>query len=188
MDPEPRSVGGVGPTEPGELDRIDPEQIDPDPVDPTSAPLAHRPYRAFRPDPRLLAAVSAGGALGAPARYGMTLWLGATAGGFPWATLWINLSGSFLLGAVLIFALERLRPSRYLRAFLGTGFCGAYTTMSGFAVEVDLLVRDGHHTTAAAYIVASLAGGLLAVWAGMRLARLIPIRSTRSQLTPEEAP
>jgi CrcB protein len=96
--------------------------------------------------------VSAGGALGAPARYGMTLWLASRAGGFPRATLWTNITGSFLLGVMLIFVLERFGPSRYLRAFLGTGFCGAYTTMSSFAVEVDLLVRDGHTTTAGAYV------------------------------------
>ena len=73
----------------------------------------------------------------------------------------------------MVLLMEHLRQSRYARPFLGTGVIGAYTTFSTYVVEADLLVRDRHSNTAAAYALASLACGLLAVWAGITLGRLI---------------
>ena len=124
------------------------------------------------------AAVALGGALGAPARYGISLAVRITPGTFPWGTFWINLSGSFALGLVMAFLLERFPPSRYLRPFVATGFLGAYTTYSTFAVETDLLVRNGHAAVAAAYAAASLVGGFGAVWIGLSLRRAVPTRRT----------
>jgi CrcB protein len=132
------------------------------------------PVRA-RPDPRLVLAVAAGGAIGGPTRYGLSQLIVAPPGGFPWATFWTNVSGSLVLGFALIFLLERFRPSRYLRLLIGTGFCGAYTTFSTFSVETDVLVKDGHALTAVAYVVASLVAGLAAVVIGMTIARRLPI-------------
>ena len=116
-------------------------------------------------------AVGVGGAVGAPARYGIAQLVDITPGTFPWGTFWINVSGSFALGFLLIVLSERLRPTRYLRPLLATGFLGAYTTYSTFAVEVDLLVKNGHVAIAMAYAVASFAAGWLAVWAGMSVAK-----------------
>jgi CrcB protein len=144
--------------------------IDPDPID---APPVRR-FGPYRPDPNLVAAVAAGGALGGAARFGVSQALSGPSTTFPWGTLLANLSGSFLLGALLVLLLERFPPSRSLRALLGTGFCGAYTTMSTFAVDTDLLVRDGRAPVATAYVLATVAGGLVAMWAGMRLVRLVP--------------
>jgi CrcB protein len=92
--------------------------------------------------------------------------------GFPWATFWTNLTGSFALGVVLALILERFPPSLYLRPLVATGFLGAYTTYSTFAVESDLLVKDGHALVAMGYAVVSLVAGFVAVWSGLAAARL----------------
>jgi fluoride exporter len=130
--------------------------------------------RGSRAPVRVLAAVAAGGALGALARYLMSVGLPTEPGRFPWATFLTNLSGTLLLGFVLTLVVERFPPTRYVRPFLATGFCGAYTTFSTFAVESDLLVRDGHTSLAVAYLAASTAGGLIAVMAGILAGRLLP--------------
>jgi CrcB protein len=121
----------------------------------------------------VLAAIAVGGALGAPARYGVAQLVPVDAGGFPWATFWTNVSGCFALGVGLILLLERFPPSRYVRPFLATGFLGAYTTYSTFAVETDLLLKDGHVGTALVYVAASLAAGFTAVWLGIAAARML---------------
>jgi CrcB protein len=126
------------------------------------------------PGPRPLAtvaAIAAGGALGAPARYELGLAWPTSADGFPWATFVTNVSGCLLLGLLLVLVLERWPPTRYLRPFAATGFIGAYTTWSTFVVEVSVLAKDGHAGVALLYAAASLLGGLAATVAGMRLAR-----------------
>jgi len=122
----------------------------------------------------VVAAVAMGGALGAAARYGVAELVHVAPGSFPWATFWTNVSGSLVLGAVLVLIAERFPPSRYLRPFLATGFLGAYTTYSTFAVEMDVLVSDGHMATALGYLAASLSAGLGAVWLGIGAVRLVP--------------
>jgi CrcB protein len=123
----------------------------------------------------VLAAIAAGGALGAPARYGVAQIIHVAKDGFPWATFWTNISGSFALGLFLALILQRFPPTRYLRPFVATGFLGAYTTYSTFAVESDLLVKNGHPVIAAGYAAASLAAGFFAVWAGIWAARTVPV-------------
>lgn len=135
------------------------------PIDPELAP------RRARPD--VLAAIAAGGALGAPARYGVAQVVHVAPDSFPWATFWTNLTGSFALGLLLIVVLERLPNGRYVRPFLATGFLGAYTTYSTFAVETDLLAKDGHVGIALTYAVASLVAGFAAVWAGIAIGRAL---------------
>ena len=122
-------------------------------------------------------------ALGAPpggaARYAIAQAITAPPGHFPWATFWTNVSGSFALGLLLVVLLERYPPSRFARAFAGAGFLGAYTTFSTFAVETDLLVKDGHAAVALAYVVASVAAGLAAAGAGMVAGGLLAVRARR---------
>lgn len=122
----------------------------------------------------VLGAIAAGGALGAPARYGVAQVVHVAPDTFPWATFWTNVTGSFALGFVLILVLERFPPTRYARPFFATGFLGAYTTYSTFAVETDLLMKHGHAAIALAYAVASLLAGFAAVWAGIVGARSLP--------------
>ena len=149
--------------------------IDPDlaPRDPAEAAAAGRANRRGRWD--VLAAIAAGGALGAPARYEMTRLVHVTKGTFPWSTFWTNISGSLALGFLLILVIERFPPSRYLRPFFATGFLGAYTTFSTYMVETDTLVKDGRVSIGIAYLLASAAAGFAAVWVGIIAGRLVPV-------------
>lgn len=128
-----------------------------------------------RAQPRVLGAIALGGALGAPARYGVAQLIHGSPETFPWATFWTNISGSFALGLFLALVLERFPPSRYLRPFVATGFLGAYTTYSTFAVETVLLAKDGHPGLALTYSAASLVGGFVMAWAGIWAARGVPL-------------
>jgi CrcB protein len=128
-----------------------------------------------RADLRVLGAVALGGALGAPARYGVARLMHVAPGTFPWATFWTNLSGSFALGLVLALVVDRFPPSRYLRPFVATGFLGAYTTYSTFAVETVLLAKDHHPGVALAYAGASLGAGFVLAWAGLLAGRALPV-------------
>lgn len=121
---------------------------------------------------RFLAVIAIGGMIGASARYGLARWLPTRTGHFPWATFLTNVSGSFLLGVLLVLVAERLPPTRYLRAFAVTGILGAFTTMSTYQVETALLLKDGHLLTAALYGLGSPAVGILLAYAGMRAARV----------------
>jgi CrcB protein len=132
-----------------------------------------RPAASRQRRPAELAAVAAGGALGAPARYGIALAVTVTPGTFPWGTFWINISGSFTIGLLLAVLLARYPADRFVRPFLATGFLGAYTTYSTFAVETDLLVRNGHGSLAAGYVAASFLGGLAAAWSGLLAGRTV---------------
>jgi fluoride exporter len=127
--------------------------------------------RRARPD--VLAVIAAGGMLGASARYGVARWLPIADGQFPWATFWTNISGSFVLGLVLIVLIERFPTTRYVRPFLTTGILGGFTTMSTYAVETALLLKGGHVTTGVVYAVASLAGGLAVATLGMFAGRRV---------------
>jgi fluoride exporter len=122
----------------------------------------------------VVVAVAAGGALGASIRYELSVHAAVAPGSFPWPTFWINVSGSFLLGLLLTFVLERWPPTRYTRPFLAIGVLGAYTTFSTYAVETDLLFRDGHVVLGVAYALGSLAAGGAAVYLGIVAGRLWP--------------
>lgn len=143
--------------------------IDPDRDAALPEPAAPPARTAVRP--RVLAAIAAGAALGAPARYGLAQVIPVARNGFPWATFWTNVSGSLLLGVILVLILERFPPTTYLRPFFGTGFLGAYTTYSTFAVEGDLLAKNGHAALGLLYASASLLAGFVAVWVGISFAR-----------------
>ena len=157
---------------------IDPDLAPDDPGEPAIHRVASAQARTHptRARPLVLAAIALGGALGAPARYGMARLIPARPGAFPWATFLTNLSGSFALGFLLVLILERFPPTRYLRPFVATGFLGAYTTFSTFMVETDQLVSGGHGATAVAYVLASIAGGLGATWLGLTAGRRMPGR------------
>jgi CrcB protein len=152
------------------------------PVDPDAASLesatavvtpARRGQHGYaRARPGMLAAIGAGGMLGASARYGIARALPPTGGTFPWATFWTNISGSFLLGALLILMLERFPPTRYARPFVATGVIGAFTTMSTYQVETALLIRSHHVVLAIVYSTASVVCGLVVADLGMLAGRL----------------
>jgi CrcB protein len=110
-----------------------------------------------------------GGAVGAPARYLVDGFVQRRARGvFPWGTLAINVSGSFVLGLVTGAALYHgLGPLP--KAAIGTGFCGAYTTFSTFSYETVRLLEEGSVGAASLNAVASVVVGLVAAAAGIGL-------------------
>lgn len=125
--------------------------------------------------------IAVGGMLGAAARYGVAQWLPSRPQPFPWATFWTNLSGSFMLGLLLVLLLERFPPTRLLRPFLATGTLGAFTTMSTYQVEIALLIKDGHPLTAVIYGVGSLVAGLVLAYLGILAGRRIQPRHTETR-------
>ncbi|HUC08995.1 MAG TPA: fluoride efflux transporter CrcB [Stellaceae bacterium] len=117
-------------------------------------------------------AIAIGGTLGCWARYGMTNLVQAIYGReFPYATLSINVLGSFLMGFLFIETLERLTISPQFRIGILTGFLGGFTTFSTFAMETLLLAEQGEPAKSALYAVLSLGLGFLAAFAGAYIAR-----------------
>jgi fluoride exporter len=117
----------------------------------------------------LLAAV--GGALGALARWAVAEALPSEPGGWPWATLLVNLTGCLLLGALFAGLAARSPEPSWARPFLGVGVLGGYTTYSTLAVEVAGLGENGDLALAVGYVLASTVGGVLAVVAGAATVR-----------------
>lgn len=115
--------------------------------------------------------VAVAGFFGAAARYGIGFLLPDSGGtGIPWATLFINLSGSFLLGLLIGSASRRAMPV-WLREAAGTGFLGAFTTFSTFNAQLAGLVRCHAYGTAALYILLSGGAGWLLATAGLAWGR-----------------
>lgn len=115
--------------------------------------------------------VALGGALGAVARFLVAeFFLRRVGAGFPWGTLFINVTGCVVIA--LFFAIsgtQALNPNyRYL---IPIGFVGAYTTFSTFSLETQRLLERGAFGAAAAYVLASNALGLLAIYGGLWLGR-----------------
>ncbi len=110
----------------------------------------------------MLAAVATGGAAGAVARYGVGLAVAP-----PWATLAVNLSGGLLIGVLV----ARHRDDVLLRALLGTGALGGWTTFSTASTDVLALAHGGAPVLAAAYAAGTLALSVAAAAVGLRLGR-----------------
>jgi CrcB protein len=113
-----------------------------------------------------------GGAIGSLARWAVGLAIPSFVGGFPTATLLINISGAFGLGLAGVILTERLPPTRYMRSLIGIGFFGAYTTFSTMAVEGVRLLDVGHPGTTFTYWILTLIVGQMAGVYGMWLGRL----------------
>jgi CrcB protein len=112
-----------------------------------------------------------GGALGSAARY----LAGAAAlrmmgPGFPWGTLYVNVVGSFAMGAVAGLAIYRSELGPDMRVFLTTGVLGGFTTFSAFSLDAALLAEKSI-ATAAIYVGASVVVSLLALYAGLAVTR-----------------
>lgn len=113
--------------------------------------------------------VMAGGSLGAAARYGFSLaavrYLGSR---FPWGTLLANMTGCFLIGAAFALADRTQLLSPSARLFFMTGFLGALTTFSTYALESVNFMRAGSHVAVVNFFINNIGGGIL-VLAGMWL-------------------
>lgn len=114
--------------------------------------------------------VALAAAVGAPARFLVDSWMQKRLDRvFPWGTLTVNVSGSFLLGLITGLALYHGFPTTP-KLLIGTGFCGAYTTFSTFAVETVRLGEEGSPAEAFGNVLMSTVGALLAGAAGLALA------------------
>jgi fluoride exporter len=112
------------------------------------------------------------GAAGAVARHVLGTALNdRLSGRFPWGTLVVNISGSFLFGVVTGLALDH-GLAREPRIVLGTGFCGAYTTLSTFTYETIRLVEDGAVRAAVRNVAGTAVAAVVAAGAGLGLAGL----------------
>lgn len=118
--------------------------------------------------------VGIGGFFGAIARYVVDTWVAERAGvTFPFGTLVVNLSGSFVLGVLFALALERGMLPAEIRAPILIGFIGAYTTFSTLALESWRLLENGSYALGLANLVGSMALGIVAVAAGLLLGRAL---------------
>jgi CrcB protein len=125
----------------------------------------------MRFDGRELAAIFAGGFLGAVARAELADALPYQSGHWPWATFIVNIAGASLLGYATTRLQERLPLSAYRRPFLGTGLCGGLTTFSTMQLEVLRMLDDDRLALALAYASAGIIGGFLAVAVTTNLVR-----------------
>jgi len=127
-------------------------------------------------DRREIAAVFAGGAIGAVLRAWLGRALVTDAGAWPWATFVVNIVAAFALGWFSTVLLERLPVSRFRRPFVGTGICGGLSTFSTMQVETVRLVQDGYLGVALAYVLTSLVVGIVAMHLATALARRTVVR------------
>jgi len=119
-------------------------------------------------------AVALGGGMGAVMRF----WVAGTVqraigGAFPWGTLAVNVLGSFLLGFLFIWLLERSTVGELARLLITVGFFGAFTTFSTFSVETVRLMQEGALAWAIGNILLQVTLCVCLAWLGMQLARML---------------
>ena len=121
-----------------------------------------------------LAAVAAGGALGAALRYLGMRWATHALPGFPWGTMIVNVAGSLVMGLLAVALMERF-PGSWGRfaPFLMTGVLGGFTTFSAFSLDALVLIERGRMLAALGYVAGSVGLAILALWAGLALGRAI---------------
>jgi fluoride exporter len=142
------------------------------PAEPTD-PGVDRPVprRTRSWDPAVLAAVAAGGVLGAEARYGLGVLVPHVPGQWPWATWLVNVSGCLLIGVLMVIITELTSPHRLIRPFLGVGILGGYTTFSTAMVDVQQMALAGREGAALGYLMATVTAAVVATFAGAILTR-----------------
>lgn len=133
--------------------------------------MSETPAGALLNSAILYSCVAAGSVCGGLARYLVALTIPPDAG-FPWATLIVNVTGSFIIGLYVTLAAPggRFLARDRQRHFVTTGFCGGYTTFSAFSLETFTMWHDGRAELAAINIGGSVLTWLLAVWLGHMLA------------------
>lgn len=114
--------------------------------------------------------VGLGGGIGSMLRY--VCWLLFNSKIFPYATLVVNIAGSFIIGVIIALSLKNEAFSDNWKLFITTGICGGFTTFSAFSMENMLLLQNGKYTLAFAYILLSVILGIVAAWLGFKLMTL----------------
>lgn len=128
----------------------------------------------------VVAAVAAGGALGAAARYAAVLAWPTPPGAFPWTILTVNAAGCAAIGVLMVLVTEvAAAPHRLVRPFLGTGVLGGFTTFSTYALDTHSLLTAGEATRGILYLGSTVVVALAAVWAATTATRGALARRTR---------
>ena len=123
---------------------------------------------------KVLVLIAIGGAVGAVLRYGASVSVYSLLGrGFPYGTLFVNVSGSLLMGMLSVILLDRFDPGPEWRAAVLVGALGSFTTFSTFSIETLNLLEQGDLMRALANIVLSVTVCLAAVWFGVLIGRQI---------------
>ncbi|HEY7224872.1 MAG TPA: CrcB family protein [Micromonosporaceae bacterium] len=121
----------------------------------------------------VLSVISAGGSLGASARYLLGVAVPTPASGFPWTTLAINVGGCLLIGALMVLVTHVWVRRRLVRPFLGVGVLGGFTTFSTYIVEIQRLLDVGAAGRALAYLAGTLGAAIVATWVGLVVTRAV---------------
>ena len=117
--------------------------------------------------------VAIGAAIGGVARYLIGGWLASLLGAnFPWGTVFVNVTGSFVIGVVLVLVQGGALPAG-ARPFVAVGILGGYTTFSTYSYETLKLITDGNYGVAVINVFVQLVLGLIGVYLGVVLGRLI---------------
>jgi CrcB protein len=116
--------------------------------------------------------VGLGGAVGSMLRYAVQKFFQAqTAAAFPTGTLLVNIAGCFLIGILWSMISRSLTWNEEMKLLLMTGFCGGFTTFSAFTLEGIGLLKENRTVLFVIYLTASVLGGLLATFIGIRIAK-----------------
>lgn len=119
-------------------------------------------------------AVAFGGALGAMSRYWVyNAFVRASTSTYPWATLTVNIAGSFLIGIAFVLLTERTDIGPEWRGLITVGFLGAFTTFSTFSMDTIGLLEQGQVVAAISYVLSSVVVCIIAAWLGLLLSRVI---------------
>ncbi len=126
-------------------------------------------------NPQFILAVAAGGATGAVVRYLVGIASGKLFGtAFPWGTLIINVTGSFLIGLFVALFATRWNLPQAARIFLTVGVCGGYTTFSTFSLDSWYLIERNQIAASALYVVGSVVLSIGALIGALQIVRAIP--------------
>ena len=119
-------------------------------------------------------AVAIGGALGSVARYALSSWIfDITSHKFPYATLIVNVAGSFVMGILFVVVVERAALPAEMRSLLMIGFIGAFTTFSAFSLDALGLWQNGHVLMSVIYMITTVILCLVAISTAIWLTRLM---------------
>ncbi|MFC5954572.1 CrcB family protein [Streptomyces pratens] len=134
---------------------------------------AHRAHPVLRAHASVVAVVAVGGGAGAAARHAASLWWPTPADGFPWTTLWVNITGCAVIGVFMVIITGARAAHPLVRPFFGTGVLGGFTTFSTYAVDGRNLFGGGSGGPALVYLVVTPLAALAAVWAAASAARSV---------------
>ena len=119
-------------------------------------------------------AVAIGGALGSMARYALSAWIfDVSSHKCPYATLTVNVIGSFVMGILFVIIVEKAALPAEMRSLLMIGFLGAFTTFSAFSLDALGLWQNGHVFLSLVYMLATVVLCLVAISSAIWLTRLL---------------